>query len=83
MFDGKERRTNQYVFTSERQLVNFYSNLIKREELTDLIKQIKSKPFADRKEGKDMYKLQMLKRIEYGVNRYLKQEGIEPVLRGE
>jgi predicted ribonuclease toxin of YeeF-YezG toxin-antitoxin module len=72
-----ERRTTHYVFTSEQQIKDFYSEFIPAKSLESLIAGINAKPFKDRDEGKKMLKLQKLKRIEWELDRYLNDHGTD------
>lgn len=70
MQSPKERRTGYYTFTSKKQLITFYTGIISKKELTDLIKKIESEPFIDRKDGN--HRLDKLKKLEWNINRYIK-----------
>ena len=72
-FGGKERRTDSYVFTKMSQIRDFYSEFMPTEKLERLITEINAKPFIDRKEGRAAHRLQKLKRIEWELNRYLRE----------
>ena len=77
MTEKDEKRTKYYVFTSKKQITEFYSDLIAKDKLEGIIAEINTKPFTDRKEGPATYKLQKLKRIEWELNRYIKEHGTQ------
>ena len=72
MQSAKERRTPHYIFTSKRQLIDFYIQFMPKQELTGLIKKIESEPFTDRKDGN--CRLDRIKNLEWNINRYLKEK---------
>lgn len=76
-YDGKERRTDHYLFTSIEQIKGFYSEFIKPDILERLIAGIDGKDLVDREEGKAAHKLHRFKRLEWHLNRYIKDHGVD------
>lgn len=62
-----------YTFTNKKSLIDFYSNLIHKDKLYDLIKEIEAEPFKEREGEGKLKKLQKLKRLEWRLNKAIKE----------
>jgi hypothetical protein len=76
-YQGKNRRTDIYTFTSKEQIIEFFSEFIPKERLEGLVEGLYKKELKDRGEGKRIHKLQKLKWVEWELDRYLQNMGTE------
>ncbi len=68
----EERRSDNYTFTSLKELIRFFSNWLPPEEIEDIIAACKENFFERKGYSASETKLQLVKKCEYRLVRLLK-----------
>lgn len=69
-----EHRNDLYTFKSKKDLISFFSQYLSRDSIYEIYK--KEKKSFKKREGSSKYltKLQLLKKVEYALSRFLKEK---------